>query len=275
MNVRTVRIASLVYGAGTPSLDDPAEAYHEASKLYPSFGLRQTRGHLLETNEELRASSLRAVKRHPHLPRVDLPTPRLPEAPLCRVVAERRSRREFGPAPLRLTELAALLHAGYGVTHQLDSEAPPGTPPLLRAVPSGGGLYPLELWVFAHRVEGLEPGLYHFDPLANALESIEAGAQAATLADASVYPELARTAAAVLVVSAMFWRTRFKYRLRGYRFALLEAGHLAQNVLLAATGLELASVPLGGFFDRRLDELLDLDGVDESALYGIAVGRVA
>ncbi len=273
MNARTIRLAPLVYGAARPSQDDPAETYHEASKLYPSFGLRQTRGYLLERSEELRASSLRAVKRHPHLPQVELPPPRLPDTPLAEVVAKRRSQREFGQAPLRLAELAAILHAGYGVTHQLDPQALPGTSPLLRSVPSGGGLYPLELWVFAQRVEGLEPGLYHFDPLVHALESIRTGVQTAALAGASVYPELARTAAVVLVVSAMFWRSRFKYCQRGYRFALLEAGHLSQNVLLVATGLELASVPIGGFFDRRLDELLDLDGVDESALYGLALGR--
>ncbi|MGI8420822.1 MAG: nitroreductase family protein [Gaiellaceae bacterium] len=63
--------------------------------------------------------------------------------------------------------------------------------------------------------------------------------------------------------------------LRGYRFALLEAGHLAQNLLLTGTALELACIPLGGFFDRRMDDLLDLDGVNESMLYAVAVGRPA
>ena len=72
----------------------------------------------------------------------------------------------------------------------------------------------------------------------------------------------------------MFWRTRFKYGLRGYRFALIEAGHVAQNLLLTATALRLGSVPLGGLFDRRIDELLDLDGVNESVLYAVSVGRV-
>ena len=70
----------------------------------------------------------------------------------------------------------------------------------------------------------------------------------------------------------IFGRTRFKYGLRGYRFALLEAGHVAQNLLLAATALGLAAVPLGAFFDRRADVFLRLDGVNESTLYTIAVG---
>ena len=70
----------------------------------------------------------------------------------------------------------------------------------------------------------------------------------------------------------MIWRSRFKYGERGYRFALLEAGHAAQNMLLAATALALAALPLGGFYDRRLDELVGADGLDEATLYAIALG---
>jgi SagB-type dehydrogenase family enzyme len=65
-----------------------------------------------------------------------------------------------------------------------------------------------------------------------------------------------------------------KYGLRGYRFALLEAGHVGQNLVLAATGLGLGAVPLGGYYDRPTDELLGLDGVNESTLYLVAVGRI-
>jgi SagB-type dehydrogenase family enzyme len=79
--------------------------------------------------------------------------------------------------------------------------------------------------------------------------------------------------AALVVVTAVFWRTRCKYGLRGYRFALLEAGHVMQNAVLAATAFGLASVPLAGFFDARLDELLSLDGVEQSTLYALAIGR--
>ncbi len=92
------------------------------------------------------------------------------------------------------------------------------------------------------------------------------------LRGALVDREIAERAAALLVVTAMIWRSRFKYGERGYRFALLEAGHAAQNMLLAATGLALAALPLGGFYDRRLDELVGADGLDEATLYAIALG---
>ena len=69
-----------------------------------------------------------------------------------------------------------------------------------------------------------------------------------------------------------FWRSRFKYGQRGYRFALLEAGHLAQNVLLAAEALDLGAAPIGGFYDRQLAEFLEIDGVNEGPLYVIPIG---
>jgi SagB-type dehydrogenase family enzyme len=82
----------------------------------------------------------------------------------------------------------------------------------------------------------------------------------------------AAEAAAIVAIVAVFWRSRFKYGLRGYRFALLEAGHVAQNLLLACTAADLPAVPLGGFFDARLNRLIDLNGVDEAAVYAVALG---
>ena len=78
--------------------------------------------------------------------------------------------------------------------------------------------------------------------------------------------------AAVVAISAVFWRSRFKYGARAYRFALLEAGHVAQNYLLAATALGLSACPVGGFFDRRVDALLGIDGLHEASLYLLPVG---
>jgi SagB-type dehydrogenase family enzyme len=115
--------------------------------------------------------------------------------------------------------------------------------------------------------------VYHFDPLSAGLEVVRPRLAAAELGALSTYPEVASSCAALILVAAIFGRTRFKYGLRGYRFALLEAGHLAQNVLLAATALGLSAVPLGAFYDRRTDDFLGLDGVNESTLYTIALGR--
>ncbi|MDX6519157.1 MAG: hypothetical protein QOF50_2003 [Gaiellaceae bacterium] len=269
--VHSVRSASLVFGGPEPARDDPAEEFHEASKLYPSFAARQTRGGLLDSHLGLRVSTLRSVKRSSHLPAVPLPQPRLPSTSFADVVEGRRSDRAFTEAPLQLADLTALLHAAYGVTHQLDIGAP-GLGPQLRTVPSGGGLFPLEIYVLPWRVHDLPPALYHFDPLRRVLEQIRQGDFEEDVRAATVYDDAALGCGVLFVVSAMFWRTRFKYGVRGYRFALLECGHLAQNLLLAAAALGLAAVPLGGFYDRRVDTLLRLDGVNESSLYMVAAG---
>jgi SagB-type dehydrogenase family enzyme len=269
---QTVTLRSWIFGdEDGPSLDDPAEAYHEASKLYPSFAARDTAGvRRLAVSEPLQLSAVRGIKRHLQRPAVELPAAPLPAMTLGDAIHGRRTVRAFAPEPLPLAALATLLHAGYGVTHS--SRLPDGSAGQpLRAVPSGGALYPLELYVLAQQVEGLTGGLYHYDPWRHVLEQLPPGAGHAP-ADLTGYPELLEPAAALLFVTAMFWRTRFKYALRGYRFALLEAGHLGQNVALAATALGVAALPVGGVFDRRIEEVLSVDGVNESLVYVFALG---
>jgi SagB-type dehydrogenase family enzyme len=262
--IPTVNVAAPVYG--DPDADDPAELLHEASKLTPATVVRQMRGvWKLEQSAPLRASAARAVRRNPALAGVALPPGALPPVPLADVLRSRRSTRRFAETPLALEHVAALLLAGYGVTERDGREEFPA----LRATPSAGALYPLELFVAARRVDGLGPGVYHYDPLGHELRRVAHDAEPAAV---SPHSEVIESAAAVLILTAVFWRSRFKYGLRAYRFTLLEAGHAAQNVLLAATALQLGSVVLGGFYDGRVDGLLGLDGVNESTLVLVCVG---
>ena len=267
----TVVATSAVYGEDPVGSDDPAELFHEASKLYPSFAARSMAGADRLTNDPaLQATSRRAVRKHLHRPAVRLPPPRFPAMLLEDAIQARVSEREFGDAAVTLSELATLLFAAYGLTRGSDDV--PGL--VRRTVPSGGALFPLELTVVARHVAELAEGLYHYDPEDRLLETLATGVgPVEALVEASLYRDVTESAAASIVVAATFWRTRFKYGLRGYRFALLEAGHIAQNLLLVAGALGLASVPLGGFYDRQIDHLLALDGVNESALYVLCVGR--
>jgi SagB-type dehydrogenase family enzyme len=270
-NRQTVRWLEFVYGR-PPDVDDLAEAYHEASKVGPAQIGRQMEGtRRLDASPDLQLSSMRAVKRHGSI-RIPLPAQALLQRPLGEVIEGRRSQRAFGCEPIATAGFAALLNAGYGVTGSFESQDDrPALP--LRAVPSGGALYPLELFAAVLRVGELEPGLYHFDPLTPGLEVVRLSLGAEALAELSTYPEVVSSCAVLVFVAAIFGRTRFKYGLRGYRFALLEAGHVVQNLALAATALGLAAVPLGAFYDRRTDAFLGLDGVNESTLYTIAVGQ--
>lgn len=263
---RTVRAADLVYGESPPALDDPAELLHEASRAYPSHAARNGRGGvLLERHAELRASAARATRRGVG-ERVPLPAAELPARPYAEVVAGRRSCRSLAADPLPLATAAALLHAAYGVTAVGPGEQ------TFRAVPSGGALYPLELTLVAWAVDGLEPGVYHFDPLARELERLPSAGDRERVRAAMIYPELVERAPALVAISARFWRSRFKYGLRAYRFTLLEAGHVAHALLLGATAHGLGAVAVGGFYDALVDEVLGVDGVEEASLYAVAIG---
>jgi SagB-type dehydrogenase family enzyme len=259
----TAQFASVVYGERGVSLADPAEVFHEASRLYPNVA--PARLEVLEElgrEGELARSAARSSRTHDHRAGVVLPAPRALRGRLGEAIASRRSERPDVLRPLRLRDLATLLAVSYG--------AAPRGGGLRRPVPSAGALYPLEVYVVAPAVTGLEPGVYHYDPFRHRL-ALLGPLRFADLRETLVDQSLADVAAALLVVSGVFWRSRIKYGPRGYRFTLLEAGHLVQNALLVSTDLELAALPLGGFHDVMLDRLVGANGLDESTLYALVV----
>jgi SagB-type dehydrogenase family enzyme len=186
----------------------------------------------------------------------------------------RRSIRRFDGQPLSLRELTQLLYFSAGVTGWLDPSEPGLVQPV-RAAPSGGALYPIEVYAAVIAVEGLERGLYHYAVDRKGLELLQLGNPVERLSEATSDFATISRAAVVFVLTGMFGRSHFKYGERAYRFALLEAGHICQNVLLEATALKLGAVAIGGFIDDKINEILDLDGIDEAATYLIAVGRPA
>jgi SagB-type dehydrogenase family enzyme len=269
-------VGAWAYTGADEDGDDPAEAYHEAAKLYPAYGGTQTPGvWALQTNAELRTIVAQSVRRGRQYARTALPAFELPPLPLAQAVRRRRSVRSFSGSPLTLPEFGALLRTAYGVTQRLTGEGRECIG--FRTVPSGGALFPLELYAVVRDVDGLAPAFYHYDPLDDVLETLPRAVCLADIAPAMPWPELEPAlagAAVALIVSGVFWRNRFKYGQRGYRFVLLEAGHVAQNALLAATALELGSVPVGGFYDALLDGALGFDGLNEGAIYAILIGRL-
>lgn len=198
-----------------------------------------------------------------------LPEPELPDASLATVVAGRSSCRQFADRPLSLSKLGSLLHAGYGVLDRVDF----GGEFLERPVPSGGALYPLELYVMAQNVEGLT-GAYHYVPLHHGLEVVHDHRLPKLLtAEMFLGQPYLEAAAAVVVIAACLERSLWKYEDRGYRYILFEAGHVGQNLALCAAALGLGGLNLGGFFDDDVSSLLRLDPEREVPLYGFAVGH--
>jgi len=214
-----------------------------------------------------------AFKEHPNAPLVALPAARRLEVSLQQAVEARVSCRNFRAAPLALSDLAALLWLGNGVAGRMSIGA---REYLERTVPSGGGLYPLELYVIARNVDGLEAGVYHYVPLHHGLERLQSIEIASSvLSQLFMNQPYIANAGGLLVISAIVERTMHKYADRGYRYVLLEAGHCAQNICLGAAALNLGALPLGGFFDGYLASLLKLDLEEEIILYGLATGHPA
>ncbi len=206
-------------------------------------------------------------KSHPDAPKVRLPSPPPEEGPgIWRVVESRESVRDFSPHPLSTRQLARLLWAVAGVRKKEWGF-------LLRTVPSAGGLYPLETYLMANRVDGLKQGIYHLHVPSFSLELVKEGNHSPALAKAALGQEMVATSAVTLIWTAIIDRCRVKYGERGYRYLYLDAGHAGQNLYLAATAMDLGCCTIGAFFDDEVNQLLGVDGLQETVLYMGAVGK--
>ena len=199
----------------------------------------------------------------------DVPLPAVPPPggpPFELVIARRRSVREYADRPLTPDELSRLLHAGTGITDRRDPTF------AFRAVPSSGALFPIEVYPVVFKVQGVPPGAYHYDVQRHRLELVRAGDWRREVFQAALSQEMIQHCSLVLVLAGLFERVQWKYADRSYRYILLEAGHLGQNVYLAATALGLGPCGIGAFFDDDLNRLLGIDGRDEAAVYLLALG---
>jgi SagB-type dehydrogenase family enzyme len=214
-----------------------------------------------------------AFKTYPGVNVVPLPDVQPTDGPSFEhVVVERRSVREFSGEALEQSEIAKLLYFGNGITGTLETSAH-HTVQRVRAAPSAGALYPVELYALISAGADIGPGIYHYAVPDHALECLTLGDFTHALGKSTSYEAVFSKASITIILTIMFGRTRFKYGERGYRFALLEAGHIAQNILLTATALALGAVAIGGFIDDEINKMLDIDGVDEASIYLIPIGR--
>lgn len=213
------------------------------------------------------AAKPETYKRYPGAPRIGLPSPQTAGgADLWRALALRRSVRRFQDAPLSLAELGQLLWAAQGITRRADGYA-------FRTAPSAGALYPVETYLVIHAVEGVEPGVYHYAVETHELEQLRSGDYRREIAAAALDQTMAAQASVVFVWTAVFGRSKWKYRQRAYRYVYLDAGHIAAHVSLAAVALGLASCQVAALYDDESNALLGVDGEEESTIYMTVVGR--
>jgi SagB-type dehydrogenase family enzyme len=196
---------------------------------------------------------------------VMLPEPSLSGLTVEQAIRGRRSIRRYGEDLLGLEQVSQLTYAAQGITGYSGARA-------LRAAPSAGALYPIELYVAVHRVKDLPPGLYHYRPEKHAVQLVQGGDLRSELVACCWDQTFIGQANIVFIMTAVFDRTTRQYGSRGERYVHMEAGHISQNIYLQATSLGLGSVAVGAFNDEALNHLLGVEESQETSLYVHAVG---
>jgi SagB-type dehydrogenase family enzyme len=181
----------------------------------------------------------------------------------------RRSLREYSAQSISLVELSFLLWATQGVREVTDR------PATSRPVPSAGARHAFETYLLINRVGDLNPGLYRYVALEHAL--IEADMTATTAAGIGSScrnsQPLCTASAVTFLWVAVAERMTWKYSERGFRFLHLDAGHVCQNLYLAADAISCGVCAIGGFNDEDVNPLLGLDGEDHFVIYIATVGK--
>ena len=214
-----------------------------------------------------RAAKPEPYKTYPDRRRIDLPRPRsMAEMPLDRVLRLRKSIRRFSDRPLTVDQLSYLLWAAGGIQRQERGHE-------FRTAPSAGALYPIETYLVVNNVEDLPAGVYHYALQGHALEELRLGSYAGAIAAAALGQRMCAEAQVVFVWTAIFQRSKWKYHQRAYRYIYLDAGHIAENLALAATALALGSCQIGALFDQEASDVVGVDGTEESVIYMTAVGH--
>jgi len=191
-----------------------------------------------------------------------------PAHTLAEIVREWAPAEGFAGAAISLAQLGRLLHFTNGVT----LKAPFGEDgPNRRAAPSAGALYAGEVYVAAARVQGLAPGIYYYEVGSHRLVEVAGSFEPAQLA-AAIRGAATEGAAATILLTNVFGRYSWRYANRGYRYALIDSGHIGENLRLAAASAGLAQRDFLIFRDDLLNELLAIDGVREAVCAVHAVG---
>ncbi|MCY1633350.1 SagB/ThcOx family dehydrogenase [Marinifilum sp. D737] len=189
------------------------------------------------------------------------------------VIKNRRSGREYDDYPISVNELYQLLFYSYGITKERNIKGEDGIWSY-RAVPSGGALYPLELYVYVNKGQ-LSKGFYHYRPDINILESLDEKDHLEDLRRI-IYAEPnvdLQNCSCIILISSVVQRILMKYGERGYRFILQEVGFVSQNISLISEAIGLSSCMIGSFIDNELNKLIRADGVLESIQGVIVIGK--
>jgi SagB-type dehydrogenase family enzyme len=201
----------------------------------------------------------------------DLPAPaevHVPPLDLREAIERRRTLREYADRPLSLGELSYLLWCTQGV-HEITSR-----PATRRTVPSAGARHAFETYLLINRVEGVKPGLYRYIAVDHKLGVVNLSDGVADQITAACLDQKHIKPSAVLFIwVAVAYRMLWRYPVRGYRYLFMDAGHVCQNLYLAAESIGCGVCAIGAYSDQALNSVLGVDGEDQFAIYAATVGK--
>lgn len=253
--------------------EDPFEVRKMSESIGPDF-LRRTRApYQLDKDHHNPAPRPPLELAYPEdAGLITLPAPEAfgtPPLDLRAALDRRRTHRRYGEQPLSLEELSFLLWYTQGV------KVVTRRPSTLRTVPSAGARHPFETYLVLNRVTGLEPGLYRFIATRHALLALDTTPETREQIFRDCYDQTQiRTSAATFLWVAASERMTWRYDDRGYRFLFLDAGHICQNLYLAAEPLACGVCAIGSFDDPRLNATLGLDGEKNFVAYIASLGKI-
>jgi SagB-type dehydrogenase family enzyme len=206
-------------------------------------------------------SKPKMYKSYPNVkPIIQLPTPVFNELNFWEVLKNRKSLRNFSREPLDINELSSLIFGITGITRIYPQYA-------FRTVPSAGGLFPIESYIILNNVETIEPGIYHYNIKDHSIECLKTGDFRAEAMRGCLDQKMVYDSAITFIWTAIIERSKWKYLQRCYRYIYMDVGHIGQNFYLTAEALGLAACTIGAIYDDELNNLLEIDGIQETAVY--------
>ncbi len=202
---------------------------------------------------------------------IDLPNPESIDLSLIdfkQLVYDRKSLRKFKNTALSLEELSYLLWCSQGVKKVVPDKA------TFRTVPSAGARHAFETYLLVNNVENLKPGLYKFLAIEHKLILVSAPENIADkITEGCLKQKFVKTCAVTFIWTANVYRMAWRYGQRGYRYLHLDAGHVCQNLYLAAETINCGACGIAAFDDKKLNSILKLDGEKKFVIYLGTVGK--
>jgi SagB-type dehydrogenase family enzyme len=193
---------------------------------------------------------------------------RIPEKDITQVINKRKSVRSYLEESLTLEELSYLLWCTQGVKKIISNTT------TKRIVPSAGSRHPLETYLVINRVKGLPIGLYRYLSLEHKLLKIKTNSQIMKkIVEGCNDQQFIGKSALIFIWSANIYRMKWRHGERAYRYIFLDAGHVGQNLYLAADVIDCGVCAISVFLDDEVNHLVGIDGKNEFVIYMAAIGK--